>query len=956
MGLSFDTNGKYLGWSNLFNYNSIEELEASEKLPMPKNVKHMYISDIGQATMKLRNALQNAIESENIEDQEKFQLYLEKIQDTVDIEEDINKIEKEVNNVKRINLYANLLNKLNKHIYYDDGQKTVNVTFKNLYGKEVLKKLQQHETTKIPQALAQEVSKNFISSHIQNTVQDLTNMTRAYSPIEMEVFREASNLSDKGNQSSKLTLLDPFCKFIMQYQNMTGKNVISISANGEKGSFMWHYYLNDLIKHGTKEQREMGHFKFETNRIVNRALEKLGLGTVQPTTITGLPDLNMEGISPEIQAEFGQRITGNLYVDLMISQVLSAATDNAKELILAKVNAGSKLAKMYLFMITTGFNINDIVAFMTSPVAEFIDKVTEQDVFNDINLSIKQGIELAQGKFLNKNGTFKSSWLKQLNDNHIKLEMIKDLYLKLGLGTINDPKNPLTEEEKAILDQKQNLINQDIEEFQNILEGADEFSNFTTLLSLNQGIKTSKMDLQKFENRVKQMFNERLENYEGKFTEEEKAMIDEIGDFDVRIWFKDSEYRQKVTKIYNKIKKCINIFDAFTHIPQFDAIREIYDTVCVFDQYSAIKASAFNEIISELTKASSKSKYLSERYQNNILKQIDNCIISKYIQESNIVIPIKKGWKFLQSDASFSKFVKNGDYQIKDRASIATFKYLMESVIIPGLKRGEVTRISDKGVVTTEKIPSLQDNNFIVSLKPTTEQNIPFYKCDLNMQTIDQSLDSQRRYQKMVAGLRSMNSIQINKNMTLTDMFMLYNLIIHKNQYGASRMTTLFDPIVSSNNGSFLSNYLKWLGELDYFGKPHLNINETPNASQLLELNLEDILRQSAPIVKNETSQTDPYIIKLEDDKTPSLYKNTGGKGEYAKVDYTLVRNNGESQNSFIERTQNNSKYFTLGGQYSDLIERQLNIIQKLDNPEKVISCLNNFVKQGLLLIKKVCE
>jgi hypothetical protein len=54
---------------------------------------------------------------------------------------------------------------------------------------------------------------------------------------------------------------------------------------------------------------------------------------------------------------------------------------NAKELILAKVNAGNKLAKMYLFMVTLGFDIKDIVKFMTSPIVSFIDTITEQNIF-----------------------------------------------------------------------------------------------------------------------------------------------------------------------------------------------------------------------------------------------------------------------------------------------------------------------------------------------------------------------------------------------------------------------------------------------------------------------------------------------------------------------------------------------------------------------------------------------
>jgi hypothetical protein len=37
MGLAFDDNGQYIGWSSLFDYNSLDTIRASEYLPLPKN-------------------------------------------------------------------------------------------------------------------------------------------------------------------------------------------------------------------------------------------------------------------------------------------------------------------------------------------------------------------------------------------------------------------------------------------------------------------------------------------------------------------------------------------------------------------------------------------------------------------------------------------------------------------------------------------------------------------------------------------------------------------------------------------------------------------------------------------------------------------------------------------------------------------------------------------------------
>lgn len=284
MGLNFDSNGKYIGWSSLFDYSSSEALSASEYLPMPKNRK--FIFD------------QNGVD----------------ISDYVDR---IIQAEQSGNRVERIRQYADLLNNLKDNI---------RVNYKGQDSKDfeqVLKNLNLHESTKLPQSLIEGAQKNFISSHIQNTIQDLHNMIRAYSPIDMDVFRDASELSPKTSESSQLTLLNPATKFVMQFQNITGKNVIGIAANGEKGSFMWHYYLRDMMLHPEKYDLNNGMFEFKTNRIFGRSS-----GVPVSQTITMLPDVKVSvGWATQHPDMPIYQLTGNLAVDLMISQVLSAATD-----------------------------------------------------------------------------------------------------------------------------------------------------------------------------------------------------------------------------------------------------------------------------------------------------------------------------------------------------------------------------------------------------------------------------------------------------------------------------------------------------------------------------------------------------------------------------------------------------------------------------------------------------
>ena len=931
MGLCFDTNGKYIGWSNLFDYSNEKTLAASEYLPMPQKIRHIVINDAAAARANLAKQL-----TETTDENRKgvIENRLKQLDHIVDLNPWIERISSEQDQASKIRLYADLINEINRESYQDGDSKTVNISYTNPNGLEVVKNLNKHEFTQIPPNLSQDVSKNFISSHIQNTVQDLVNMTRAYSPIEMEDFRAASEYSPKQKAASEMTLLNPATKYLMQYSNMTGKNVIGIAANGEKSSFMWHYYLNDLIRYGNAEKRKFGHFQFTTSRIIGRAK-----GNIQPGTITGLPDLNMDGVDPNIQAEFGLRITGNLYVDLMISQVLSAATDNAKELILAKVNAGNKLAKMYLFLITVGMNIDDIVTFMTSPVASFIDSITEENIFGGTTVDINTAISFARGQFMT-NG--KINRKMEAKYGTLKMLQIKDAYERAGLG------NP----------QNIESVVADCDEFQNVLEGANEFSNFGRLLGLNQGLPTSKVDLQKLTSFIQSILSQRVEATlkDNKVSSEVKEQLKDAAPMDVLRWLKDANYRQQIADEYDQVKKCINIFDAFTHIQQFDAIRDILSTVIDIDSNLSFKSKAFNAVFNQ---AKSTYRYISEKYQKKMLGGIDAAIITNFIQNQNISIPVMAGTKYLQADGSIHTFKEDGLLYLDNRASIASFKYIFENVIIPKLKQGIVTEVDQDGNISEKKYTDLVNNPFISGLLRSSEQKVPLYKVGLNMMTIKDSTESQKKYQAYSSGLQALSKYKVG-DQTLSDLFMLYNLVVNKNQYGASRLTTLFDAFISKNQSMrLLSRYFDYLGKVDYYGVPRLDTDTEFDSSKyskdtpIINLSYRDIMISAASSVRSTKGQSDPYCILMTEDG-PVIMERIGNS--YQPIQGFLRKGQNEDQNHYLERVNNERSYFVLGGQFSDYLQNQLNTIQELKDSDNIISYINNFIRDGLLTVSKVCE
>lgn len=902
MGLSFDGNGRYVGWSNLFDYSSEEAIKVSEGLPMPKRIKYTVSRD------------------------------------GVNIDSFINQIE-QVEQIpeQRVKGYVDLLNYLYKN-------KITTVSYTNPYGEKVLRYLGIHEFTDIPANLKEDASKNFISSHIQNVVQNLRNMVGAYSPIEMEDFRAASSNSPKGEQSSKMTLLNPTTKLLMQIQNITGKNVIGIAANGEKGSFMWHYYINDVLRNPSEDKLNYIKFEFNTSRIQGRAK-----GDPIPQLVNTLPDVNFEGVNPAIIESWNPtRLTGDITVDLMISQVLSAATDNAKELILAKVNAGNKLAKMYLFLITLGFNINDIVKFMTSPAINFIDAITETNVFTGQEISMKNALKIARGDY---SPLVQGEARAALNSRN------KDLVQLLETGNLENFKNPFQKDDYSYNDvedlvtligsikhlQNYNIQDQaildDIAEFENVMEGADEFSALGQTLGINQGIPTSKIDLQKRVARLQKV-------YANRFAETKMGMEEQL---DVQKFLTDPEYATIIKDQYNKVKKCVNIFDLVDHIPQFKAIFNIFSAVNDIDHNLAIKTQIYDYAYSKMSET---NPYISETYQNNLLRSIDNVFISMFVNTLDISVPYMQGTTILEENRQSSKAITDGLLRLDSQSSIASFKYLFENQIIPDLKRGIIRDFRD-GKVVEINVDDLIRNPFIKSLIRGFNKDVPLYKCDLNMMTIDNSNDSKIKFQTYLKGLKALKSVFIN-NVPLSDLFVLYNLLVNKNQYGSDRLTTLFDSFLqNSEQLSMIKHYLEYIGDLDYNGKVSgegdvITISYKDNDTSVL---LSDLKRLAAPIVRSLSGQSDPTVIVNEEDG-PKLYERSGY--EYLSIGSLIPTIQGESLDQKLERIYNDKAYFVLGGSYKVLVDRLLQNLWQINN--STTSAIKDLQKRGILTIQKVCK
>ena len=306
MGQSYDANSIYINWSHLFDYTSLKTLEASKKLPVPKGIT---VTSTVNSGADLTYAI-------NI------------IGQYVNIAEGKLTFNSEQDRIIFLNTFGDAIRQIERNggqYYYQPGGVNENVQrfIHNLFVR--------HEHFPIPNNVAEAAYKNVASANIYAVSHDVRNRDQAYTAISMDTMQEAADNSPKGKATASMNMLNPFTKYIMQYQNMVGKGVVGVAANGEKVWFNAYAYWTHLLLNGTEEQRKYLKFSATLSRIQGRSAGTEFDPEKAVRTVTHLPDLNYrnERIKEILENEFGanDNTLNYRYVDVLTSELLSAATD-----------------------------------------------------------------------------------------------------------------------------------------------------------------------------------------------------------------------------------------------------------------------------------------------------------------------------------------------------------------------------------------------------------------------------------------------------------------------------------------------------------------------------------------------------------------------------------------------------------------------------------------------------
>lgn len=91
---------------------------------------------------------------------------------------------------------------------------------------------------------------------------------------------------------------------------------------------------------------------------------------------------NLESVrNPEVLDAL-QNVDNDTDAKLVFSALMSAATDNAKDPILAKINAGPNMMGLYTYGTAIGIPLNDLAGTMMSKTARILSKLMDSNVFN----------------------------------------------------------------------------------------------------------------------------------------------------------------------------------------------------------------------------------------------------------------------------------------------------------------------------------------------------------------------------------------------------------------------------------------------------------------------------------------------------------------------------------------------------------------------------------------------
>lgn len=253
---------------------------------------------------------------------------------------------------------------------------------------------------------------------------------------------------------------------------------------------------------------------------------------------------------------------------LHISGIISGATDNAKELIMAKINAIEDLTSIHLYLMALGFTSEEVALYMNLDLPTWLVKqINKTNTLEGVEKPLLQHLVEKYKETASDKG-----YVESFLDIYQGAQEFSDLakILKINQRTSADIQSIflyLNKLNKAMYKREHSVLGKGLKDFQ---DGKNLSKHIKKIIDANPNTLSEEQViniLQKCSNIPVKFINSNGEV-------ESKIVSLQGGQFDFRYYtFPDNElYRQAAIQYYNLFKNTINVFDIIENSPVFKSM------------------------------------------------------------------------------------------------------------------------------------------------------------------------------------------------------------------------------------------------------------------------------------------------------------------------------------------------------------------------------------------------
>lgn len=302
--------------------------------------------------------------------------------------------------------YIYVINDLSSEYGKDDYEELANILLDHL---NTHNRTKLNNSTKVAKAL---MNRNVINA--REILLDPLNYISASDPISFGEIQDYAKNSTLGGREKYVSIWNGMSKWIMQEQFMLGKQEIGTIATAIKTFLMKTNVVNaeilnaaDAMRSGNIEEALTILDKYVYNVVDLNGAERLALlanvnfrplyEAMNASLNGGTEHSNVNSVPTKFRAFFNnvtrtfntkqmldELSTQNAQEDVLmaLSALLSAATDNAKELILSKINASQSSVDLFCAMLGTGYSLKEILDVFSSPWFTVADTLMKDNLFS----------------------------------------------------------------------------------------------------------------------------------------------------------------------------------------------------------------------------------------------------------------------------------------------------------------------------------------------------------------------------------------------------------------------------------------------------------------------------------------------------------------------------------------------------------------------------------------------